>query len=156
MITYFDTSVLLKLLIDDEVGTDAAQRLWLESDFVVSAEIGYTEARAALASARRGGRLDAEGLSTAKAELAKLWAQLDVVPVTTEVVLVAGDLAEIEGLRGYDAVHLAAALASNSTVVATADTQLLAAAQRRQLDVSNPSNPTVHDGPSKRGDIIRQ
>ncbi len=142
MITYIDTSVLLKLLVGDEVGTEAAQRLWLESDFVVCAEIGFAEARAALASARRGGRLDADGLSITKAELNTLWAQLDVVPVTTELVLVAGDLAEIEGLRGYDAVHLAAALASKASVVATADTQLLAAAQRRHLDVSNPSNPS--------------
>ena len=68
MITYIDTSVLLKLLVDDEVGSDAAQRLWLESDFVVCAEIGYAEARAALAAARRAGRLDADGLSIAKAE----------------------------------------------------------------------------------------
>lgn len=141
MITYIDTSVLLKLLVDDEVGASAAQRLWLESDFVVCAEIGYAEARAALASAHRAGRLDAYGLSTAKAELDTLWAQLDVVPVTTELVLVAGDLAELEALRGYDAVHLAAALASKATVVATADAQLLAAAQRRQFDVSNLLQP---------------
>ena len=143
MITYVDTSVLLKLLVDDETGMDAAQRLWLESDFVVCAEIGYAEARAALATARRSGRLDADGLSIAKAELSKLWAQVDVIPVTTALVLGAGDLAEVEGLRGYDAVHLAAALAVQATVVATADAQLLAAAQRHQIDVSNPLEP--HD-----------
>ena len=143
MITYIDTSVLLKLLVDDEVGSDAAQRLWLESDFVVCAEIGYAEARAALAAARRAGRLDSDGLSIAKAELNKLWAQVDVVPVTTVLVLAAGDLAEAEGLRGYDAVHLAAALAGQATVVATADYQLFAAAQRNQLDASNHSEP--HD-----------
>ena len=141
MITYIDTSVLLKLLIDDEVGADAAQRLWLDSDFVLCAEIGYAEARAALASARRGGRLDARGLSTAKAELNALWAQVDIVPVTTELVLAAGHLAESEGLRGYDAVHLAAALAGRASVVATADSQLLAAAQHRRLSVANPLEP---------------
>ena len=136
MITYIDTSVLLKLLIDDEVGADAAQRLWLDSDFVMCAEIGYAEARAALAMARRMGRLDARGLSTAKDELNTRWAQVDVVPVTTELVLAAGDLAEEEGLCGYDAIHLAAALAGQADVVATADGQLLAAAQHRQLDVA--------------------
>jgi len=141
VITYVDTSVLLKLLVDDEIGMEAAQRLWLESDFVVCAEFGYAEARAALAAARRSGRLDADGLSTAKAQFATLWAQVDVVPVATALVLAAGDLAEVEGLRGYDAVHLAAALASQATVVASADTQLLAAAQRHQIDVSNPLEP---------------
>ena len=142
MITYIDTSVLLKLLVDDEVGGEAAQRLWLESDYLVCAEIGYAEARAALASARRGGRLDNDELSTAKAELDTLWAQVDVVPVTTELVWAAADLAEIEGLRGYDAVHLAAAVSGGATVVASADAKLLAAAQRRRLDVSNPLQPT--------------
>jgi predicted nucleic acid-binding protein len=138
VITYVDTSVLLKLLLDDEVGVDAAERLWLESDFVVCAEIGYSEARAALASARRSARLDDAALLTAKAELETLWAQVDVVPVTTEVVHAAGDLAEVEGLRGYDAVHLAAAIAAEVTVVATADDNLLAAARRRRYDVANP------------------
>jgi uncharacterized protein len=142
VITYIDTSVLLKLLVDDEVGASAAQRLWLDSDFVLCAEIGYAEALAALAAARRGGRLDAAGLSIAKAELTTLWTQLDVVPVTTALVLAAGDLAESEGLRGYDAVHLAAALAGQATVVATADSQLLAAAHRRKLDVANPLEPS--------------
>jgi predicted nucleic acid-binding protein len=128
--------------VDDEVGAEAAQRLWLESDYLVCAEIGYAEARAALASARRGGRLDADELSTAKAELDTLWAQLDVVPVNTELVWAAADLAEIEGLRGYDAVHLAAAVAGGATVVASADAELLAAAQRRRLAVSTPLQPT--------------
>jgi predicted nucleic acid-binding protein len=58
--------------------------------------------------------------------------------VTTAVVLAAGDLAEAEGLRGYDAVHLAAAIAAKATVLATADDQLLAAARRRRFDVANP------------------
>lgn len=141
MITYIDTSVLLKLLVADEVGGDTAQRLWLESDFVMCAEIGYVEARAALASARRGSRLTAHGLSLAKTELVNLWAQLDVVPVTSAIVHAAGDLAEGVGLRGYDAVHLAAATACRVDVFATADRQLLAAAQYGGFDVSNPLEP---------------
>jgi predicted nucleic acid-binding protein len=82
-------------------------------------------------------------LSTAKAELDALWTQVDVVPVTTDLVRAAGELAEIEGLRGCDAVHLAAALTARASVVATADAQLLAAAGRRGLAVSNPSGPTT-------------
>ena len=141
MITYVDTSVLLKLLVDDEVGGEAVERLWLESHYLVCAEIGYAEARAALASARRSGRLDDAALGTAKAQLGTLWDQIDVVPVTTELVRAAGDLAEVEGLRGYDAVHLAAAIAAQATVVATADIRLLEAAERRRFDVANPLHP---------------
>jgi len=50
--------------------------------------------------------------SVDKAEFDALWAQVDVAPVTTEMVPAAGELAEVEGLRGYDAVHLAAAIAA--------------------------------------------
>jgi predicted nucleic acid-binding protein len=138
VIAYLDTSVLLKLLVDDESGSEGVQRLWLESDFVVCAEIGYAEARAALASARRAARLDDRALSAAKVELRSLWAQMDVVPVTTDLIVAAGDLAEAEALRGYDAVHLAAAISAEATVFAAADDRLLVAARRRRFDVSNP------------------
>lgn len=141
MITYLDTSVVLKLLVADEVGGDAAERLWLESDFVVCAEIGYVEARAALAAVHRNSRLTTESYITAKQELEELWSQVDVVAVTAELVRAAGDLAERERLRGYDAVHLAASLAASSAVFASADDRLLAAAERNGLSISNPLRP---------------
>ncbi len=138
MITYFDTSILMKLLIDDEAFRAESGRLWVESDFAVCAEIGYAEARAGLASVRRAKRLTAAGLRTAKAELELLWEQVSVVVVDTELVRAAGDLAEQDALRGYDAVHLAAAIASQVTVVASADRQLLEAASGRGFAVAEP------------------
>ena len=45
MITYVDTSTLIKLLID-EVGTIEAGLIWDEPDVLVSARIGHVEARA--------------------------------------------------------------------------------------------------------------
>lgn len=145
MITYVDTSVIIKLLVDDETGTGAVERLWLESEFVVCAEIGYVEARAALAAAHRAGRLDDEALEVARNQLDALWEQIDVVPMTTQLGRQAGDLADTEHLRGYDAVHLAAAIVAHATVFASAHTQLLAAAHRQHLDVANPleSAPTT-------------
>lgn len=138
MITYVDTSVLLKLLVDDELGGDAAERLWLESDFVVCVEIGYAEARAALAAVHRNSRLTTRSYRVAKEELEALWTQVDVVVVSAALVRAAGNLAESEMLRGYDAVHLAASLAAGSAVFASADDRLLAAAQRNGLSISNP------------------
>ena len=133
MITYVDTSVVRKLLVDDELGGDAAERLWLDSDFVVCAEIGYTEARTALAAAHRNARFTKRSHTSAKAELEGLWAQVDVVVVGTALIRAAGDLAEGEKLRGYDAVRLAASLASSAAVFASADDRLLAAARRHGL-----------------------
>ncbi len=143
MITYVDTSVLLKLLVDDEAGSDAAQRLWLDSQYVVCADIGYVEARAALAAAARAGRIGSEGHAIARAELEGLWRQVDRVLVNSALMIAAADLAESEGLRGYDAVHLAAAFAANATVMATADKQLLAAAARNGLDTANPASAST-------------
>ncbi len=141
MITYVDTSVVLELLVEDEIGGDTAERLWLESDYVVCAEIGYTEARAALAAAHRSARLNTRSHSAAKAELEGLWAQVDAVVISTALIRLAGDLAESEKLRGYDAIHLAASVASGAAVFASADDRLLAAARRRGFATSNPLRP---------------
>ncbi|MEJ7798073.1 MAG: type II toxin-antitoxin system VapC family toxin [Solirubrobacteraceae bacterium] len=138
MITYFDTSILMKLVIDDEAFRPASERLWLDSDYVVCAEIGYVEARAALAAARRHERLDAAALRTAKDELELLWEQVSIVLVDSALVRAAGDVAERDRLRGYDAVHLAAAIAGQATVLASADRQLVKAARRRGLGVAEP------------------
>lgn len=141
MITYVDTSVVLKLLVDDERGGDAVERLWLGSDYLVCAEIGYAEARAALAAAHRNARLTTRSHALAKAELEGLWAQVEVVVVNTALVRSAGELAEREKLRGYDAVHLAASLTSGAAVFASSDDRLLAAARRHKLATSNPLEP---------------
>ena len=141
MITYVDTSVVLKLLVDDEVGGDAAQRLWLESEFVVCAEIGYAEARAAFGAMRRNGRLTPAALRSVKAGFEELWAQVGMVVASRTLIRSAGDLAEQDHLRGYDAVHLAAGLAAKVDVFASADDRLLAAAASHRLATANPLTP---------------
>lgn len=139
MITYFDTSMLMKLLIDDEARRPEAERLWLDSDYVACAEIGYAEARAALAAAQRHDRLTAAALRTAKEQLELLWTQMSIVVVDTALVRAAGDVTERDGLRGYDAVHLAAAITGQVTVMASVDRQLVEAARRRGLGAAGPS-----------------
>ncbi len=138
MIVYVDTSVLLKLLIA-EPGSATAAEIWQSADVLVAARIEYAEARAALAAAVRGARLTAAQLKTAKRALKDLWDQVAVVEITEELVGLAGDLAEAEGLRGYDAVHLAAAVTVGADVLATADLDLMDAAAGRGIHTANPS-----------------
>ncbi len=109
LIVYFDTSALVKLVFD-EPGSELAAELWDRAEAVVSSQLIYPEARAAVASAHRQGRVD-------------------------------GDLAEIHGLRGYDAVHLATALGVNaaSLLVATWDRELARGAIEAGCSVSPPS-----------------
>ena len=137
MITYVDTSTLLKLVIEED-GSDRAGTIWTSADTVASVSLITVEARAALAAARRGRRLTAAQHAAARAELDALLADLHIVEPTMELIADAADLADDQGLRGYDAVHLAAALLVGATILSSADTDLCAAAERRGLHVANP------------------
>ena len=137
MITYVDTSTLIKLLID-EVGTTEAGRIWDEPDVLVSVRIGHVEARAALTAARRQGRISAAALGKAVNGLDVLWSQLSVVEIDEVLMRLAGDLAASHNLRGYDAVHLAAAHLVGADVFSSADHRLCTAASVSGLHVANP------------------
>ena len=137
MITYVDTSTLIKLLID-EVGTTEAGRIWDEPDVLAAARIGHVEARAALAAARRQGRISAEVFRAAIEGLDVLWSQVSVVEIDEDLMHLAGDLATEHSLRGYDAVHLAAAHVVGADVLSSADRRLCAAASSSGFHVANP------------------
>jgi predicted nucleic acid-binding protein len=137
VITYVDTSTLLKRLLD-EVGSARADAIWESADVLTSAAVVVVEARAALAAAERGGRLTGREHRAAKAGLVDLLEEVAIVEITEELVAVAADLAEDEALRGYDAVHLASALAVGAHVLTSSDSALCDAAERRGLHVANP------------------
>lgn len=137
MITYVDTSTLLKrLLLED--GSDEADRIWDASDVLVCAVAVIVEARAALAAAQRAKRITAQEHRLATSELAALLDEITFVEITEDLAGAAGDVAEAEALRGYDAMHLAAALAVGASVLTSADAALCEAAHRRGLHVANP------------------
>ena len=137
MITYVDTSSLLKLVIDED-GSERVGLIWDSADALASVALVVVEGRAALAAARRAGRLDTRQHRAARNEFAALIEELTIVEVTEELVEDAADLTEDEALRGCDAVHLAAALTVEATVLTSADTALCDAAERRGLHVANP------------------
>ncbi|MGF1668718.1 MAG: type II toxin-antitoxin system VapC family toxin [Acidimicrobiia bacterium] len=137
MIGYFDTSALVPLIIDEE-STGLCSRLWDESTRVVSVRLLYPEARAALARAQRMGRVTNGQLIAAVAELDSIITEIDHVELTADLASSAGQLAQDHGLRGYDAVHLAAALAvaDDDLVLVTGDAELAAAAAAEGLSVA--------------------
>ena len=140
MITYVNTSSILKLLIDED-GSERAEVIWDTADALASVALIVVEGRAALAAARRGGRLSTTQHRRARDEFATLIDELTIVEVTEDLLASAANLAEVECLRGYDAVHLAAALAVEATVLCSADTDLCSAAERRGLHLANPLDP---------------
>jgi predicted nucleic acid-binding protein len=137
VIAYFDTSAVLPLLIAESGSTRAAS-LWLGADRVVSVRLIYPETRAALAQAERLGRLTARQLRDAVTDFDSLFEEIDLVEVDDALARRAGDLAELRQLRGYDAVHLAAANRVNDpdVVVVAGDGALLDAATAEGMTVA--------------------
>ena len=146
MIAYFDTSAVLPLLIA-EPGSDRAGVLWDGADRVVSVRLVYPEARAALAQAERLGRLSVRQLRDAVTEFDALFEQIDLVEVDDVLARRAGELAEARRLRGYDAVHLAAAVRVRdpSVVMVAGGGALLAAAAAEGMAVAE----LVRPGPAR-------
>jgi predicted nucleic acid-binding protein len=127
VIAYFDTSAFLKLLVA-EPGSQTAAQAWTGADAVTSCRLLYPEARAGLAAAMRARRVPKSRCPALKTQLEELWGDVVAIEVTRVLATVAGDVADHQGLRGYDAVHLAAALRSQADVVVTGDADLLRAA----------------------------
>ena len=140
MIAYFDTSALIPLVIE-EPGSLRAGRVWDLADHLTSVRLIYTEARAALAQAERMGRLAAAALPGALDALEGLYGQLDLLEVDDLLVRRAGELAQHHALRGYDAIHLAAAerVHDDTTLLVAGDGELCAAAGALGLAVADTS-----------------
>jgi predicted nucleic acid-binding protein len=138
VIAYFDTSAIIPLLIE-EAGTVTAGYLWDRADRVVSVRLSQVESRAALAQAARLGRISSKHLRSSVRDLEDLLSQIDMVDVDDELIREAGDLAEDEGLRAYDALHLAAArrVADLELIVVAGDRALLAAAGALGMSIAN-------------------
>jgi uncharacterized protein len=128
LIAYLDTSALVPLLID-EPASPICERLWDDADDVVSVRIAYVEAAAAIAQARRLGRLTRSQQRDALTLLDDKWQQLQLVNIDDPLVRRAGTVADLHSLRGYDATHCAGAESINDAevVAASGDTQLLVA-----------------------------
>ncbi len=125
MIANFDTSAVIPLIIEEPAST-TCERLWNDAGRIVSVRLLYPEARAAMAKARRMQRITSEKLHTATAELESILHQVDHIEITAELARTAGDLAAAHGLGGYDAVHLAGAIAATDDefVLVTGDMEL--------------------------------
>lgn len=137
MIAYFDTSAVIPLLIGEPSSAKCA-RMWNEAARSVSVRLLYPEARAALARAERMGRITKRQHEVAVAELQTIITEIDHVEITAQLARNAGELAQAQQLRGYDAVHLAAAMAALDAelVLVTGDNDLAGAARSLGLPVA--------------------
>ncbi len=117
----------------------------MSSSAVVCSDIGYVEARAALAAAHRSRRLTAAGQGDARTSLDSLWALLEVIPATNRLLRGPRTSPNLPP-RGYDAAHVTAALTVPVETLATSDTTLCDATADQGIHVStrpDPHHPVV-------------
>ncbi len=146
-----DSSAVVKRYVT-QIGTSWIKSMVnpLSGNHIHIARITGAEVVAALSRRIRGGSISAADGSTAIAEFRNHFANEYVcVDVTASVIDNAMLLAETYGLRGYDAVQLAAALEVNidsvalgmgSPILVSADGHLNAAATAEGLAIDDPNS----------------
>ncbi|MCS7022080.1 MAG: type II toxin-antitoxin system VapC family toxin [Gemmataceae bacterium] len=146
MIIYLEASALVKRYVEEQ-GSEQLRRLLNRQSLVATAAITSVELAAALTRGVRGQRLSQQEADLIWQSFQNEWNDFIQVSVGSKVIHQAIECARTYGLRGYDAVHLAAAqfcvtnLVENtlSVVMATFDQELHNAARQAGLDVY-PSN----------------
>jgi len=128
MIVYLDASALVKRYVA-EAGSQAVTSLITRADSVGTVAVSRVEVVAALGKATRMKVLKDDEAASALQVFAADWENLIRMQATEVLVARAATFARDQGLRGYDAVHLAAAvfwqeMLGEPVVLATFDRQL--------------------------------
>ena len=109
MILYLDTSALVKLYVR-EAGSALVRRETNAAEAVATSVVAYAEARAAFARLLRERPAGRKPHRQRVDQLDRDWGRYAAVELTRAVTHRAGEVAELHGLRGFDAIHLASAL----------------------------------------------
>lgn len=139
MILYLDSSALAKRYLSEEGSYDVEQ-LVAGAELVATSVITRVEVSAALARARRQKLLGAGPAARLRTLFASHWGSMLRLNLLESTVERADSLAWELDLRGYNAVHLASAMAwreaiAEAPVLATYDKELWRAAQVVEMGV---------------------
>jgi predicted nucleic acid-binding protein len=133
MIVYADTSALVKLFVREE-SSDATRKMLRRAQVLGTGILTRAELGSALARGAQRGYLSTEEALEARRRLETVWGSWVHIAMNEALVSLAEQMALDYGLRGYDAVHLAAAKVwreeiGDLVVLATFDRELWEAAQ---------------------------
>jgi uncharacterized protein len=141
VILYLDTSSLVKIYLE-EAHSDLV-RDWVEAaEAVATSRVAFPEALSAFTRRREEGDLTAQGFELLQETLESDWSSFLLLPLKERR---AGALAVKHLLRGFDAVHLAAAvelhelLQSDSVLFSAFDNKLLRAARTEGIHCLVPT-----------------
>ncbi len=145
MIPYLDTSALVKRYVQ-EPGAEEVSRLIGRARVVGTCGLTQVEMAAALARATRARSLSAEDAAAGLTAFRSEWESFVRIDLTEALLGRAAQVAWEQRLRGYDAVHLAAALfwqeiLGGPVCVVSYDRELWVAARRVGLEVFPEEKP---------------
>lgn len=109
MIVYLDTSSLVKLYVEEDASLQI-ETLVKSAKVAATSMVAYPEARAAFARRFREKSFASAAYTRIKTCFDVDWRNYFIMNLTQESILLAGNLAEKHALRGFDSIHLAAAL----------------------------------------------
>lgn len=115
MILFCDTSALAKLYLQ-EAHSEVVRQLAIDSTAIAVSRITWVEMLSALARRQREQAADTEALALARVRLSEDWPAYIKVDVNQSVLNTAGTFAGNFGLRAYDSVQLASAVALAASV----------------------------------------
>jgi predicted nucleic acid-binding protein len=109
LIAYLDTSALVKLYVQ-EPGTQDVRTIIQAARAVATSWVAYAETRSAFARILREGVTSPEHHQARVRQFNQDWPSYLRVELLPAIARNSGELAELHGLRGFDATHLASAL----------------------------------------------
>ena len=139
---YADSSAIVKRYYAER-GSDLLTSRWATIDRIFTSRVAYAEIHAALARKARDGELSRGSFRTAAAAFEREWLAYDHILVDDTTLKDVRSLVRRHSLRGFDAIHLSAALWLRGELGQplefwASDQRLEAAAKRERLTVVNP------------------
>ena len=140
--TYADSSVIVKRYYH-EPGSARVRDRWTIGEPIFTSRVAYAEVHAALARKRRDGGLSSALYRRCAAAFDAEWPAYEQILVDSVTMADVVRLVRRYALRGYDAIHLAAALwvrrhSSEAVELWASDEQLASAARRERITVVDP------------------
>ncbi len=141
MIAYLDTSVVVKLYVE-EAGASTVRRVVQGATQVGTSRVTYAEARAAFARRFRERGFSPSAYKELLRSFDQEWETYVRLDVTEPLIKLAGDLVDRHTLRAYDAIQLASALTLQRELqvaqvgFVAADVHLLKAAEQEHLAIT--------------------
>lgn len=110
MIAYFDSSSIVKWFFD-EPQMDRARKTKDQSEIAITSPLSFPEVMSAICRAKSEKRCSGYDVKLVKEEFLSVWPNFQLVQINDSLIQLSGKLVFTHGLKGYDSVHLASALA---------------------------------------------